>query len=251
MKEFNFSKIGKADLHIHSRYSNDSFSSIKKILKRAKKKGLNVIAITDHNTIEGAIEAKKIASDFGLEVIIGEEITTKEGDVIALFIKKSILSGKNILETIKEIKEQGGLVIIPHPDTWFLKSVSHETLFKIFNEIDGIELLNSAWTTKNKKEENKVLNKLFFNLAEVSGSDAHLANHVGCAYTVFPGQKSEDLYRAIKERKTISSGSPLRYKDKIFWLINAPRFFWRSPETFKNGVKQVIKNGIKRIIKKK
>ena len=232
---------GKADLHIHSRYSKDAVSSLSAILKRAKKAGLDLIAITDHDTVAGAKEAKKMAPEFGLEVIVGEEIKTKEGDVIALFIDDSIPSGKGLKETIKEIRQQEGLIIIPHPANWFLGGVHYRALFKFFRQIDGIELFNGSWAGKIRKKESEKLNDLIFNLAKVGGSDAHLARQVGCAYTFFPGKTSDDLYMAIKNKLTTTGGEGWNYKDRLFWLINTPRIFYRSPKTLKDGTKRIIK----------
>lgn len=241
MEEFNFKNAGKADLHIHSRYSKDSISSLKAILTRAKKTKLDLIAITDHDTIEGAKEAIKMASEFGVNVIIGEEIKTKMGDIVALFIEETILSGRGLVETVKEIHQQNGLAIIPHPGNWFADGVSYESIFEIFDQLDGIELFNGAWPGGNKREETKTLNKLFFNLAGVGGSDAHLARQVGSAYTIFPGRSPKELYASIKNKTTMPMGNSWGYKGYFFWLVNSPRIFWRSPQTFTNGVKKIIK----------
>lgn len=221
--------FGKADLHIHSRYSRDAFSDIRAILKRAKESDLDVIAITDHHTLAGAKEAQKIASQFGIEVILGEEITTKEGDLLALFIQSLILPRKGVLETIREIHQQGGLAIIPHPLNWFLEGLSQKVIFQVFDKVDGIELLNGSWVGWIKQRKSRELNKLVFNLAPFGGSDAHLARQVGKAYTVFPGRKKEDLYQAIKKKLTLPGGGSWDYKDRLLWLINFPRLLYRFP----------------------
>ena len=144
MKNFVQKIMGKADLHIHSYYSRDALSDLRAIFKKAKQQKLDIIAITDHDTIRGAKEAQKIAPEFGLEVIIGEEITTKEGDLLALFIQEKILSKKSALETIKEIHSQGGLVIVPHPNNWLSGGIPTKVLLKIFDQLDGIELFNAS-----------------------------------------------------------------------------------------------------------
>lgn len=235
--------FGKADLHIHSRYSQDSFSTIKNILKRAKEQRLDLIAITDHHTLKGAREAQKISPQFGIEVILGEEIETKEGEIIALFIEKTIAPKRRVLETIGEIHQQGGLVIVPHPLNWFLRdSIQKKTIFQIFEKIDGIELLNGAWTGGIKQKESEELNKLIFNLASLCGSDAHLSRQVGKSYTIFPGNKSEDLYRAIKEKTTFPAGSFWGWGDRFFWLINTSRLFLSRPHFPLSVLYRLIKN---------
>jgi len=237
----------KADLHIHSCYSPDAVSPLKSIFKTAKKKKLDIIAITDHDTIEGAKEAKKMAEYFGIEVIVGEEIKSKEGDIIALFIEEKIKSGKLAIHTLREIHQQGGLAIVPHPNNWFLEGFSIKNLFKIFGELDGIEVLNGSWLGRIGRKEIRKLNKSIFKLAPIGASDAHLASQVGCSYTIFPGKNSKDLYKAIQERLTVAGGRSWTYKDRFLWLMNSPRIFYRSPRTFAHGARVLIKNGIKKI----
>ncbi len=236
-----FTGKSRADLHVHSCYSYDSFSPLESILKKAKERELDIIAITDHNTIEGALKAQKIAPEFKIEVIIGEEIDTKEGDIIGLFVKETIKPGKSALETVREIRRQKGLAIAPHPDNWFLGGVSAKNLFKIYNELDGIELLNGSWVGIIGRKKNKKMNKSIFNLASVSGSDAHLVRQVGCAYTFFPGRSKIDLYRAIKEKTTSSGGTVWNYKDRLVWLMNSPRIFCKNPQTPTKFVQRLFK----------
>jgi predicted metal-dependent phosphoesterase TrpH len=233
--------MGKADLHIHSYYSPDAFSSPAAILKRAKDIGLNVIAITDHDTIEGAKITQKIAPEFGIEVILGEEITTKEGDLIALFIQERIKPKKPILETIREIHQQGGLAIAPHPGNWLNNGISFETLFKIFENLDGLELLNGGWFGWLGQMEAKKFNESTFNLAVVGGSDSHLAREVGCAYTQFQGKTGADLYASIKSKLTKPSGNYWSYKGRFLWLINYPRIFYKSPRMLFFSLNEVYK----------
>ena len=232
----------KADLHIHSHYSKDAVSSLRSIFKNAKKKNLGVIAITDHDTIKGAKEAKKMAGEFGIDVIIGEEIKSKEGDIIALFIEEEIESGRPVLHTLREIHKQGGLSIVPHPNNWFLEGISIRNLFKICEELDGIEVLNGSWLGKIGRKTIRILNDTSFQLAPIGSSDAHLASQVGCSYTIFQGRNATDLYFAIKQRRTIPAGKSWTYKDRLLWVINSPRIFYRSPKTLTHGVRVLIKN---------
>ena len=221
--------MGKADLHVHTYRSPDALSGISAILKRARERQLDVVAITDHDTIEGAKEAKKIAPDFGVDVVIGEEVSTKDGGLIAIFIEEPIKPGSSALETAKEIHRQGGLAIVPHPDNWIAEGIYFKTLFKIFESMDGIELLNGAWFGWLKAKESKKLNNSTFNLAAVGGSDSHLARQVGCAYTAFEGKTQADLYAAIKAKKTAPWGTYWSYGDRFLWLLNSPRIFYKWP----------------------
>ena len=216
--------LKKADLHIHSNHSTDAFDSVEDILKKAKEVGLDVIALTDHDTIEGALEAQKIAQQFGLEVVIGEEIDTQQGEIIALFIKEKIAANQSLSQTIKEVKEQGGLVIACHPLSFWQEGIGERTLRQIASEIDGVEVLNSAWTGKRNFAKLRKINKEFLNLAEIAGSDAHFVQGVGRSYTVFEGQDSSDLYSAIQNKSTSVEGGFWKDKDYLnyvrYWVFN-------------------------------
>ncbi len=215
--------FGKADLHIHSKYSDDSSASIKNILNQAKKKKLNVIAITDHNTMNGVKEAQELGEKLGIDVIAGEEITTKEGHLIGLFLKEFISPNKSAIETIQEIHRQGGLAIIPHPDYPILNSISSYYLKEVFYKTDGIEILNSSAkiiSFINKRQiKLKHLNKKIFKKAVIASSDAHFASHVGVCYTSFVGKTAEDLYQSIKKRTTSAKGGVWNYRDKMFYFL--------------------------------
>jgi hypothetical protein len=237
--------MGRADLHVHTRYSPDAISDIAAVLKKAKERQLNVVAITDHDTIEGAKEAQKIAPYFNVEVVISEEVTVKEGHILALFIKEKIKPGRSALETIKEIHQQGGLAVVPHPDNKVPGGISFNVLFRIFNELDAIELLNGGWFGWLQQEQSIKLNNSTFKLAAVGGSDSHLAGHVGCAYTIFEGKTPLDLYQSIKARKTKPGGSYWSYKDRLLWLLSYPIIFCKAPLSQISYIGEIFKRYFK------
>src|SRR5688572_4264126 len=107
--------MGLADLHLHTIYSFDGTASVPSVLKQARKMRLDVIAITDHDEIAGALEAIKLASHYGVEVIPGIEITTVDGDLLALFITEKVPAGLSLTETVLRVRELGGVCIAPHP----------------------------------------------------------------------------------------------------------------------------------------
>src|SRR5512147_1122750 len=107
--------MGLADLHIHTIYSYDGTASVPAVLTRAKQIGLDVIAITDHDEIAGSLKALELAPKYGVEVIPGIEITTAEGDLLALNITQKVARGLSLIETILKVGEQGGFCIAPHP----------------------------------------------------------------------------------------------------------------------------------------
>lgn len=222
--------MGKADLHIHSYYSPDAFSSPREILAKAREAGLDVIAITDHHTIEGAREAQKIAREFGLEVVIGEEILAKEGEVIGLFIEKAVPPKLSLAEIISRIHEQGGLAIAPHPLSFWQDGLGEELLRRISWQIDGVEIINSGWTGKRNMATLKYLNENFLKLASIGGSDAHFAGIIGKAYTFFDGKNSKDLYAAIKNKSTSAVGDFWSRRDYLFHIGH-----WFESKSLKNG----------------
>lgn len=200
----------KIDLHCHSYYSIDGWSSPEKLLKAALKKGLDGIAITDHDSVAGWEEAKKAAEKLNAVLILGEEIKTKKGDILGLFLKKEIKS-RDPFGVIKEIKAQGGIVIIPHP--FHFPHHFRDNLEKYKDLIDGIEILNSraVFSFANKKA---LLFAQKYHLAVVAGSDAHIYLNVGDAFTLAKAKDSNELKKAILERKTEIAGK----KSAVFYL---------------------------------
>lgn len=201
----------KYDLHIHSNKSSCSNLTPGKILKTAKKRKLNGIAVVDHNTIAGALKVKKANKDRNFEVIVGAEIKTKHGEIIGLYLKKEIKS-RNIFKVIEEIKKQKGLVIVPHPFTYgILRKGAKSHLLKIKDKIDAIESRNCRCMFKSENiKASKFAKK--YKLAVTAGSDAHFASEIGGCYTVFNG----DLRTALKKKTTKAYG-------KLGFAL-----FWRS-----------------------
>ena len=202
----------KIDLHTHSYYSYDALCSPRKMLKEAQTKGLNGLAITDHDTVKGWDDALKAAAELNMLIILGEEIKTKQGDVLGLFLNKEIKGkGEEAVKVIKEIKEQGGVAIIPHP--FHSPEQFKDDLKKYIDLIDGIEVFNARrpFSGPDKKafafaEEN--------NLAMTAGSDAHFYAGVGYAYTIVEEANNLDEFKTgILNRKTKTKGSkaPLLY----------------------------------------
>src|SRR4030095_4595831 len=107
--------MGLADLHIHTIYSYDGTAPVAAVLRQAKRAGLDVIAITDHDEITGSLKALELAHQYGVEVIPGIEITTAEGDLLALNITKKVERGQSLIETVLQVAEACGFCIAPHP----------------------------------------------------------------------------------------------------------------------------------------
>lgn len=131
----------KGDFHMHTHYSPDSDMSPERLVRKCVKVGLNCIAVTDHNTVDGALRVREIA-DF--TVIIGEEVGTADGEVTGLFLTETIPRGLSAVETVKRIKEQGGLVSVPHPFDRFRSGVITQAgLEAVLPYTDVVEVFNS------------------------------------------------------------------------------------------------------------
>jgi hypothetical protein len=164
----------KYDFHVHSIYSYDSLSPLKHVIKGAKKKGLNGLAITDHETIKGATIAKEFTTS-NFDIIVGSEIKTDLGDVIGLFLSTEIKS-RTFLDVVDEIRDQNGFVILPHPYKTF-NNIPDD----VVNSVDALEVLNGRINCElNKKARNYSTLK---NIMVTGGSDAHLMRHIGQVYT--------------------------------------------------------------------
>ncbi len=188
------------DLHIHSMYSYDSLMDPKKILKKCKKKGYNTISITDHNSIKGSLEAKKYEKEFGISVVIGEEILTDIGDVIGLYLNQEIRN-RDWIEVLGEIKAQGGVCVLPHPFR------GHKNIWEVAQKVGVIEILNSHSTLAENRKALYLATKL--NKPVVVGSDAHLYSEIGNAFmkfnSIFDSNKEFEFRYSKKYQKAISS----------------------------------------------
>ena len=204
----------KIDVHVHSCYS-DSTGTIKEILKEAQRKGLDGIAITDHKTLEGAYEA--IKKQDHLIIIPGEEIKSTQGEVLALGIEKVIPNKLSIIDTIRRIHLQEGLVILPHPTVPFFSSLKEDDMERL--PIDGLEVFSAITPLPvlYLKKNLKLALRLGVNI--FAGSDSNFPETVGDAYTLIHSDSRElkDVLGAMKLGPTTIEGRPskLSYKLKM------------------------------------
>jgi predicted metal-dependent phosphoesterase TrpH len=187
----------KYDLHVHSEYSRCSGLKLSILLKTAKKIGLNGMAITDHNTIKGALALKKLNKDKNFEIIIGEEIMTNHGEILAYYLKEEIKPG-DVFEVIENIRKQNGLISVAHPYSIYRQRMGN-FIMKLGNKIDAVEVFNGrAILPYENKKAQKVAELL--NIGRTAGSDAHSRIEIGKAYTFF--DEGYELREAIKKKKT-------------------------------------------------
>jgi glycosyltransferase involved in cell wall biosynthesis len=168
------------DLHMHTDHSPDCATPAELLLRTAKARGLGAIAITDHNEISGALEAREIAERIGgIRVIVAEEVkTAHQGEVIGLFLEERIERGMSMAETIAEIRRQGGLVYVPHPFDRLHSVPDYEHLLEIVDEIDILEVFNPRVAFSAFNEE-AVRFARKYSIVPGAGSDSHVAQGLG------------------------------------------------------------------------
>jgi predicted metal-dependent phosphoesterase TrpH len=199
-----FGKAMRYDLHVHTNHSRCSNAEPIAILKAAKEKGLDGIAITDHDCIEGALEVKKLNRDKRFEVIVGEEVTTEKGHILCYYVKERIRPGK-LAAVIKKATEQKAIIAPAHPYDFFRQEADRKAIKRYLSRIHAIETYNSRspvpffndWADRLAKQ---------LGLAAIAGSDAHFPYEVGGGITLFSGS----LRNALKNNRTSVEGSPLQ-----------------------------------------
>ena len=200
--------MGLADLHIHSIYSYDGTASVAAILRRGKEIGLDVIAITDHDDINGALKALELAPASGVEVIPGIEITTAEGDLLAFNITQAVERGRPLIDTVLKVGEAGGFCIAPHPMAGGpgMKSLNAYSILRALRHRDvariliALETFNATTLDKLSNHYARILAERL-NITQTGSSDAHVLQAIGLGATQFEGHTADDLIPALREGK--------------------------------------------------
>jgi predicted metal-dependent phosphoesterase TrpH len=206
-------RTGLADLHMHTTAS-DGLGTVEEVLAYAQERtDLAVIAITDHDTIDGALRARDLLAGgrYRFELIVGEEISTREGHLLALFIERAIPRGLSIERSIDLVHEQGGLAVVAHPfNRVFRHSVQRSVMDRLLRQPevhpDGIETLNGSFAGIGSSRVAMTYSRRFYRWAETGGSDAHTPSAIGCARTRFAGRTAADLRASLLARTTAPVG---------------------------------------------
>ncbi len=215
----------KADLHNHTHYSSDSVLSPRRLARWAGSRGLDCVAVTDHNTIRGALAVQELA-DF--QVIVGEEVRTAQGEILGLFLTDEIPRGLSARESVARVREQGGLVGVPHPFDTLRSALEEEEMTNLIEQIDFIEALNAriVFPAHNRRAKEFARRN---GLPVSAGSDAHCAWEIGRAYAEMSpfSTPSEFLDSLGKARLTGRLSSPFihmvsRYAALRRWLGWSP-----------------------------
>lgn len=196
----------KIDLHVHTCYSDDCTTTLDEVVAHSKRRGLDGVAITDHDVIEGALKLVQKNEDF--IVIPGVEVTTLRGHIIALNVTKLIPSGLTPSKTIQKIHKAGGIAVAAHPTT-FLKGMGGQ----VDSNFDAIEVINSSAFPFfiSTYLSQKLAAQL--NLPQTAGSDAHQPSEIGFAYTIVDADPEVDeIVQAIKKGATVPFGKAISWK---------------------------------------
>ncbi|MCZ2856705.1 MAG: CehA/McbA family metallohydrolase [Candidatus Bathyarchaeota archaeon] len=204
----------KIDLHVHTCYSDDGMSTLREVVDYAEKKGLNGIAITDHDTLNGTDKALKLANKKELVVIPGVEVTTLQGHVLGLNITTSIPKNLGLIETVKKIHEAGGIAIAAHPIVLIKSHIKQRTASA--SNLDGIEVINSSafpffLSTRLSQTLAEQLK-----LPQTAGTDAHHADEIGTAYTLVKADPDiDEITEAIRKGAVAPFGKPISWKIRV------------------------------------
>jgi predicted metal-dependent phosphoesterase TrpH len=208
----------KADLHVHTTYSRDSVVTPKQLVFYAKKRGLTAVAVTDHNTVDGA---RKIAEETDFLIIPGTEVSSLHGHIVGLNVNKLIPRGLSADETVDLIHEAGGIAVACHPYALMKGSVGKH----VTGKFDAVEAINASAFPFNRatSKAHQLAERL--KLPKVAGTDAHYGPVIGQAYTVIDSEPNvEAIVKAIKNGhcKPAGTGVSLRLR-----LGHQLRFLWK------------------------
>jgi glycosyltransferase involved in cell wall biosynthesis len=207
-----------ADFHVHSHHSKDCVMPVPAILERAREVGLDVIAITDHDSAAGGLEAREIADRYGVRVIVGEEVKSSEGEVIGLFLERTIPGGMTFAETVAAIRDQGGVVYVPHPFDRLHTIPAPQVLRANVADIDVLEVFNSrlAFPGFNELAERFAQR---YRIPAAAGSDSHVLPGIGtamCGIDDFTGPG--DFVAALAESRIVRRPRSLIYLQSLKFI---------------------------------
>jgi predicted metal-dependent phosphoesterase TrpH/glycosyltransferase involved in cell wall biosynthesis len=209
------------DLHLHTEHSFDCAVPVPDLLDYAEEQGLGAIAVTDHNVFSGAEEAVELARGRRLVVIPGEEVKTESGEVIGLFLREEIPRGMTMAETVAAIREQGGIVYLPHPFDRLHTIPDASTLHRLLAEIDVFEVYNARLLLEGMNDEALRFARKY-NLTMGAGSDAHVLQGVGTGLVRMRAFESpEEFLISLRTAEIVRRPKSLVYLQGLKWVAQA------------------------------
>jgi hypothetical protein len=217
----------KLDLHVHTQYSEDAVGRPEDIIQALQQKGINGVAITDHNTVEGALYAQKVAPKDFL-VIPGIEISTFSGHILGLNVTQAVPRNLSVEETVEHIRTQGGTPVVPHVFRR-MSGIKKENLRLIAQKIPAMEVFNGCSFSKTNIKTARVARE--FKLGGTGGSDTHDAFYAGYAYTVIPSTELtlDSVMTELEKKTSWGEGAtmPVQYR-KARMTKSIKQFFRRG-----------------------
>ena len=190
----------RVEFHCHTRWSKDSLLEPEKLIAACKRKGLGKVVITDHNTILGAQAAQRLAPEY---VVVGEEIMTTKGELLAFFVEQAIPAGLTPEDAIRRLREQGAFISVSHPfDEYRNGAWAIRDLDPIIDQVDAIEVFNSR-CLKQSSNDLAILYALQHQKPGTAGSDAHAAMELGTAVVDVPNFDSAEGLKAVLGQGTV------------------------------------------------
>jgi predicted metal-dependent phosphoesterase TrpH len=205
-------RFGRADLQIHTAHG-DGMADAQALLDHVESRtDLDVVAVTDHDDVRGALEAREAHARgrYRFELVTGIELTTRSGHLLALWVDEPLPSLRPLAETVAAVHAAGGLAVVPHPFSWLTRSVGRRALDRLLEygdeatHPDGIEVANTTLAGRVTSAKALRRNRERYGLAETGGSDAHFLEAVGTAATMFEGRSAAELRTAIEARRTFA-----------------------------------------------
>jgi predicted metal-dependent phosphoesterase TrpH len=209
----------KVEFHCHSNYSQDSLNTLEGLLRSADQRGIDRVAITDHNTVEGALEAVRLAPE---RFIPGLELMTRVGELLAFFVKEDVPVLLEPLEAVRRLRDQGAFISVSHPFDLSRAGWPLDELLRLIPHVDAIEGFNARCLSPNLNKQAAAFAREH-NLLTTAGSDAHTYWELGRAAMVLPAfSNAEGLRQALPQSKTELRLSP-------FWVHFGSRYAsWRK-----------------------
>jgi predicted metal-dependent phosphoesterase TrpH len=208
------------DLHMHTDHSHDCATPVEVLLATAREQGLGAIAVTDHNEVSGALEARaQAAAGDEVKVIVGEEVKTAgEGEVIGLFIEERIPRGLTLAETVAEIKRQGGVVYVPHPFDRMHAVPDYEHLLGVLDEVDAIEVFNPRVAIGAFNEEAARF-AAKYRIPAGAGSDSHVAQGLGSVRVrMHDFEGPQEFLQSLRDAEIVTRSTSLLYVQALKFL---------------------------------
>jgi predicted metal-dependent phosphoesterase TrpH len=232
LRNFGCEKLAiKIDLHVHTRYSIDSLITPKELVFYARKRGLDGVAVTDHDRLDSAL---KIAKETEFFIIPGMEITSSNGHIVALNIQEPVTKRLDADETVDRIHEAGGLAVACHPTALFKGSLRKHTS----SRFDAIEVINASAFPFSSSVSRARQFASSLGIAQVAGTDAHYGPEIGCAYTLIDSNLSIDgVIKAISRRMCQPFGTAIPWKLRLKkeFLMFKENLGFKNRETGENG----------------